>query len=491
MALLMACVGSVSSAFAFESTIVVNPTPGAPVNKRLLGNNTQWVDNGDHLTDGEGKLNGKVVKLFEPRGIPVLRYPGGTLSDSYHWKDGVGALQARPAGRDLSNRKKSLVFGTDEFLQFAKRVGAIPVLTVNVPTGTAAEAAEWVAYTNESAATRGTPKVPYWEIGNEPYLKEAARPDLALTPTVFIQRFNEFATAMRRVDPSIKVGLPLRTDRINGIPVSAYPDFNKTLLSGLQVPVDFVALHYYFPFAGNKSQSDSELFWATMAAPEVMREDLIRTRKEVRQHLHADVPLAVTEYNAMFTLGNSPSSGYITTLAAALLTADMLRVFTEVPDVEFADYWSLAGNWHFGTVDQAGQPRAGYHVLDFYAQLLQGNHVAVKVTAPTFTAPNVGLVPGASALPLVTAVATTDGKVTRLLVINKALKEAAQLQLTLPSMPVEGKMATIKLLTGASALAGGPGQSPVEIKQFRQPLTKPPQAFSLPPHSLALVEIQG
>ena len=71
-------------------------------------------------------------------------------------------------------------FGTDEFIQFARRVGAEPSITVNVEgrNATADEAAAWVEYCNGSPlsksgsirAANGNPQpfhVKFWEIGGE------------------------------------------------------------------------------------------------------------------------------------------------------------------------------------------------------------------------------------------------------------------------------------------------------------------------------------
>lgn len=481
--------GQVTPAFAFQTTIILGQTEGRAVNRNILGNNIQWIDQGDGLVDRHGAVNSALIQLFEPDGIPTLRFPGGSLSDSYHWADGVGRQGNRPTGRDLSNRQKPNVFGTDEFLQLARRLGATPVITANVSSGTADEAAAWVSYTKETAAARGLPKVQYWEIGNEPYLKETARPDLAVAPGEFIRRFNRFATAMRQADPTIKVGLPLRTDRINQIPVSAYPGFNQAVLAGLQVPIDFAALHYYFPFANDRSYSDIDMYWAAMAAPETMRKDLARTSAALRQQLKVDIPLAVTEYNAMFSLGRPATDGHIGTLAAGLLIADMLRVFTETPSVAFANYWSMSGNWHFGMVGPDLVPRPSHHVFDLYSTLLRGHHLPIKVNAPPFNAPSVGLVPATANLPLVTAIATRENRTTRLLVINKSLTETADLTIALEAANSDAHKLTIQLMTGASALAGGIGQPPIQIRQVRMDASQGQRRFALPAHSIALFEL--
>lgn len=54
-------------------------------------------------------------------------------------------------------------FGTDEFLNFCKLIGAEPQIAVNLGSGTPQEAAEWVKYVNERLTKSGL----LWELGNE------------------------------------------------------------------------------------------------------------------------------------------------------------------------------------------------------------------------------------------------------------------------------------------------------------------------------------
>ena len=479
------------AAWAFDAAISVGAAPGLPVNRLLLGNNIQWVDNGDGMVDGNGALNRQAVALLQPTGATILRFPGGSLTDSYHWKDAVGHLGARQSGRNLANQMKASGFGTDEFLQLVKAVNAIPIFSVNVPSGTPEEAVAWINYVKQAAAEKGLPAVRYWEIGNEPYLKEEKRGDLQLQPAEFISRFNKFAQAMRAADPNIKIGLPLRTDRINNVPVSAFPNFNQTLLSGLSVPVDYLALHYYLPFVNNGAYSPADVYWACMAAADVMAKDITDTIALVKAQTNATVPVAITEYNSMFTLGKGDTDAYISSLAGAMMVADMLRVFNQMPSVEFANLWSAVGNWYFGMVGQDGKPRPVYYVMQLYSELLHGNYLPVNITAPVFSTPSVGLVPAAGGQPLLTAVATGEAGHTRLLVINKSLTEAANIKVELGGGDaMNGKAVDVRGLTGPSPLAGAPGQSPVEIKQVKLPLTGNSFTVPLPPHTVALFEVQ-
>ena len=79
-----------------------------------------------------------------------IRWPGGNVAQDYHWQWGIGPRDERPTWINLSwkNEPEPSDFGTDEFIPFARHVGAEPSITVNVEGrgATAEEAAAWVEY---------------------------------------------------------------------------------------------------------------------------------------------------------------------------------------------------------------------------------------------------------------------------------------------------------------------------------------------------------
>lgn len=121
-----------------------------------------------------------VIAALKQLKIPILRWPGGCFADTYHWKDGVGPQDKRPAivnkwwGGVLEDNS----FGTNNFLNMCELLGAEPYVSGNVGSGTVQELADWVQYTNfegrspmsdlRSANGRSKPwNVKYWGIGNE------------------------------------------------------------------------------------------------------------------------------------------------------------------------------------------------------------------------------------------------------------------------------------------------------------------------------------
>jgi alpha-N-arabinofuranosidase len=132
-----------------------------------------------------------VLEAIRALRTPILRYPGGCFSDEYHWRDGVGSRDRRPHyheqfwTRQLEALKRpdlapligpheSNAFGTDEYLALCAELVCQPYLNVNHGTGTAYEAAEWLAYCNRRLESPARVRVVgvgnevfgFWETGH-------------------------------------------------------------------------------------------------------------------------------------------------------------------------------------------------------------------------------------------------------------------------------------------------------------------------------------
>lgn len=416
------------AAAEFKAEIVVDPDrPIGTANRLILGNNIQWVDRGDEMlrADGQG-LSEAMVDKARAMGVTLLRYPGGSLSDLYHWRDGMGELSQRGSNEHFySGRKQKVELGTQEFLELCEALGAMPMITVNTATGSPEEAAEWVRLVNvKGLNSRRTgkplPRVDYWEVGNEPYLKDEKQKKLWLKPEEFARRATRFIVAMRHADPSIQIAVPLRSDKIGGRPATPLPGFNRTVLQNVAAKFDFVALHNaYLPLDFDGKHSENELYWASVAAPFTVEADFVETRKQLdRLRPGEAINLAVTEYNAFFSIGKR-SDAFIHTPAGALYVADLLRLFAYSPDIAIANFWSLSGNWHFGAIDRTGRVRPPHAVLGAYAEVLRGDLLPVAVVTRTVNTPQVGFVPAMEGVPLTRALATQDDRALRLIVMNR------------------------------------------------------------------------
>lgn len=143
----------------------------------------------------------------------VYRFPGGNFVSAHEWRNAIGDPDKRPPTFDpVWNALQPNDIGTDEFLTLCGLLGVEPYIAVNAGTGDAWSAAEYVEYTNGDAGTpmgkwraaNGHPKpyhVKFWGIGNEMW--GISYQFGAMKPAQFAYKHNEFAKAMRKVDPSI------------------------------------------------------------------------------------------------------------------------------------------------------------------------------------------------------------------------------------------------------------------------------------------------
>jgi alpha-N-arabinofuranosidase len=138
-----------------------------------------WVGRNSPIPNMDGFRKAAVDALKE-LGVPVLRWPGGCFADDYHWRDGVGPAEKRPKGVNTNwgGYVEDNSFGTHEFIQFCRLIGAEPYFAANVGSGTPREMRDWMEYCNypsgstlaEERAANGSPepfRVRYWGVGNE------------------------------------------------------------------------------------------------------------------------------------------------------------------------------------------------------------------------------------------------------------------------------------------------------------------------------------
>ena len=155
----------------------------------------------------------KAVKELHPT---CLRWPGGGYVAQYDWKWGIGPQENRERWAHwMWMDYDQNCFGTDEFIRFCREVNSEPVIVVSVKFERPAneydqilqDAVNWLRYCNAPAtdewgakrAANGHPEpynVKYWEIDNEMWEMGIERYEKCV---------RDFSTAMRKVDPSIKI----------------------------------------------------------------------------------------------------------------------------------------------------------------------------------------------------------------------------------------------------------------------------------------------
>ena len=145
-----------------------------------------------------------------------LRWPGGGYVAQYDWRWGIGPQEQRqrwPHWMWMDYDQNA--FGTDEYIRFCREINSEPVIVVSVGFDRPDEeheaifqnALNWLRYCNAPAtdewgakrAANGHPEpynVKYWEIDNEMWEMGIEKYEKSVI---------EFSTAMREIDPGIKI----------------------------------------------------------------------------------------------------------------------------------------------------------------------------------------------------------------------------------------------------------------------------------------------
>ncbi|MGH9405368.1 MAG: alpha-L-arabinofuranosidase [Terriglobia bacterium] len=156
-----------------------------------------------------------MIRLYKEAGFKMAKWPGGNFVSAYDWYDGLGDRDKRPprAQPMWRNAVESNDVGIHEFVAFCRLLGAEPYVAVNSGFGEARVAAEEVEYCNGSTNTHlgklraenGQPEpfnIRLWCIGNEMYGPWQYG---HMSLDQYWVKHNYFVTAMKKVDPTIKV----------------------------------------------------------------------------------------------------------------------------------------------------------------------------------------------------------------------------------------------------------------------------------------------
>ncbi|MCF7668538.1 MAG: DUF1080 domain-containing protein [Verrucomicrobia bacterium] len=181
---------------------------------------------------------------------PVIRWPGGCFASPYRWKDGIGPQHERfVTPRKLWDDLDVNSFGTDEFIRMCHKMGAEPIIVVNIGTENwngevdqdvfLQDVLDWIEYCNgpvdsewgSKRAANGHPEpynVKYWEIDNETWHMGAE---------AYVEAVRKFASAMREKDP----GIVLFACGSGGFNL----EWNRRIIEGCADLIDYLSIHHY------------------------------------------------------------------------------------------------------------------------------------------------------------------------------------------------------------------------------------------------------
>lgn len=252
--------------------------------------------------------------LLKAAGTQMLRYPGGSYGDIYHWEDHTAPGGYVAPGTDF-----------DTFMAAARRIGAQPMIIANYGTGTPGEAAGWVRHANVTKDYG----VKYWTVGNENYgnghygAKWEADDHPDKRPVAYAGEVVRFADAMKAVDPTIKVGAVLTMpanwpDGLVGEGDEA--SWNDTVLSVAGSKIDFVDVHWY-PGGDTAAQS--------LSRTEHLEDAVYLLRRQIARHTGARasrIEISLTELNVGVGTNTQPGALFLADAYSELLENGVFTV---------------------------------------------------------------------------------------------------------------------------------------------------------------------
>jgi hypothetical protein len=432
----------------------------------------------DQLFDTAG-----TVANLKQIGATTLRFPGGSLSDEYHWQTGTSG-----------NNTWSWVVNFDTFAKMAKDVNANAVITVNYGTGTPQEAADWVRYSNVTKKYGFR----YWEIGNECYgdweTDAQSRPH---DPILYAERAAQYIRAMKAVDGTLKIGIvgsswenewqnyPEESvvNPRTGAVVKGWLPLVLNRMKQLNVRPDFVVHHKYdqLPYQeSDKFLLNSATSWA---------DDAARMRQMLQDYLGTTwanaTELVVTEHNSVTSNPGKQS----TSLVNALYMCDSMGQALKT-EFNMLCWWDLRNGplqgtnmspslygWRqvgdYGLVSITDEKYPSFYAAKLLVQFARGSDTVLPVTTDYNQL---------SAY----AAKRVDGSYS-VMVINKSPDMTFNGQISVPGAP--------SVLNGSAFRYGIPqdeaartGIGSTDISRTRLPLG-PDFSYSFPPYSVTVFAI--
>jgi len=356
VAFAVACAASAQTAATAETlsaTVTLHADqPGPVVNPNIYGHFSEhlgrciyegiWVGEDSPIPNTRGIRN-DVVAALKALNLPVLRWPGGCFADEYHWKDGIGPRDKRPAmiNTHWGGVTENNHFGTHEFLDLCEQVGCEPYVCGNVGSGSIQEMMEWVEYMTSDADSpmanlrrqngREQPwRVRYFGVGNESWgCGGNMRPEY-------------YADQYRRYNTFVKNYGSNRVYRIACGSNGGDTNWTDVLMNQARRQMNGLSLHYYTLPTGNWRGKGSATVFAEDQWHSTLRRtlemDSIITRHSAimdRYDPQKRIGMVVDEWGTWYDVEPGTNPGFLyqqNTLRDAIAAALNFHIFHQHAD---------------------------------------------------------------------------------------------------------------------------------------------------------------
>lgn len=283
---------------------------------------------GSPLSDENG-FRIDVIEATKALNVPIIRWPGGNFVSGYHWEDGIGPKAQRPTRIDLAwGYHENNSFGTDEYIDWCRKVNTEPYFCVNLGTGTMDEARNWVEYCNVEKGTyfsdlrikngHSEPfNVKYWGLGNEidgPWqMGHKSAEDYGKVAL-------ETAKLMKWIDEDIKLVVAGSSN-----PELGFAAWNRTVLSYTKDYVDYISLHNY---TGNRNNNYYEFMASSVDVEKYIKTtEGIINEQLLNSNRKTPIYIAFDEYNVWYRAKGNEGNEEVYNLEDALVVASYLNAF--------------------------------------------------------------------------------------------------------------------------------------------------------------------
>jgi len=326
--------------------------PGPEISRMIYGHFAEhlgrciyegfWVGEDSKIPNTRGIRN-DVVEALKKIKVPVLRWPGGCFADEYHWKDGIGPREKRPAminthwGGVVENNH----FGTHEFFDLCEQLGTEPYVCGNVGSGTVQEMMEWVEYMTSDADSpmanlrrqngRDKPwKLKYFGVGNESWGCGGN-----MTPEFYADNYRRYNTFVKDYDRSN------RLYRIAGGANSADYNWTEVLMKNARGKMQGLSLHHYtvpgtWGRKGSATQFE-EADWHRTLRKTLETETLVTKHAAIMDQTDPNkrVGMIVDEWGTWYDVEPGTNPGFLyqqNSLRDALVAGISLNIFNRHAD---------------------------------------------------------------------------------------------------------------------------------------------------------------
>ncbi len=333
---------------------------------------------------GQTHVSQEMLNAFDKFPCPVLRFPGGCVTCTYHWEHGIGPVQLRPVCDDpVFKYKLYYDFGTDEYLDLCVTKNIRPFITLNTTTATPEQCAAWAAYVRNWYVSRKL-EIPaaYFMFGNENYgTWEIGH----MTGEMYVAQLAAMVPLVRAVYPEARI-LALGEWESGGIRKEYATPWRSTVIEKAAGLFDMLVVTRY------TWGSDSTAFPQTLESIADQVADKVSDLEKQAQSIRnskLDCTMAVVEWNYWTRASHNDHSGFYepNDIRHCLYAAAFINAFCRMGDIlEIANYYSLVNTMgmihvHHGEVQLSDIVK----VMNLYAEALPGTTLELDVNAPKLT----------------------------------------------------------------------------------------------------------